>query len=144
MGRETGELRHLGETEAVGVGCVDAADERVDETLVDLVAEAGPYEASDAVGFGRRAREERLDRGAGLAPGREQPGARQREGVAGDAEDEPVGDVVEPVLPDGGSHPLRVDEIVAQSHLVGQRRRVGHAGEVGVGGAVDGIQPRER
>ena len=39
--------------EAVGVGGVDAADERVDEALVDLVAEAGPHERADRVAGGR-------------------------------------------------------------------------------------------
>ena len=40
----------------VGVGGVDAADQRVDEPLVDLVAEPGPDEPPDRVVVDRRAR----------------------------------------------------------------------------------------
>ena len=69
---ELGELRHRGEAEVVGVGGVDAADERVDQPLVDLVAEAArgssaPIESS-AIG----AWQERLGGGAQLAPPRQQ------------------------------------------------------------------------
>ena len=51
-----GQLRHLGEAEAVGVGRIDAAHERIDEALVDLVAEPGPDELADRVGLGGRTR----------------------------------------------------------------------------------------
>ena len=47
---ELGDLRHGGEAEPVGVGGVDAADERIDEPLVHLVAEPGAHERADRVG----------------------------------------------------------------------------------------------
>ena len=68
--REVEQLRHLAEAEAVGVGRVDAADERVDEALLDLVAEPGAHELPDRVVVDGRPREERFERGAQPCPAR--------------------------------------------------------------------------
>ena len=48
--RQRVELWDLGQAETVGVGGVDAADERVDEAFMNLVAETGPDELADRVG----------------------------------------------------------------------------------------------
>ena len=60
-GREGRQLGHHGEAEAVGVGGVDAADEGVDEALVDLVAEAGADQRADRITVRTGGRQQRLD-----------------------------------------------------------------------------------
>ena len=75
------QLWHLAEAEPVGVGGVDAADERVDEAFLHLVAEPGADEPPDRVVVDGRPGKERLERGAGLAPPGEQPGRGERSDV---------------------------------------------------------------
>ena len=62
---QRGELGNHGQAEAVGVGAVDAADQRIDEPLVDLVAEPARINAPMRVAV-RRA-------GAGTARARPAP-----------------------------------------------------------------------
>ena len=77
-GGQLGELRDGVEAGVVGVGCVDAADEGVDEAFVDLVAEASPDVGAEHVVGRRGARQERLARGPQLAAPRQQPGGDER------------------------------------------------------------------
>ena len=141
--REFVQLWHLAEAEPVGVGGVDAADERIDEPFLHLVAEPGADEPPDRVGVDRRPGEERFERGAGLAPPGEQPGRGERSEMPGHAEQEAVGDPVQRVVPDRGVHRLGRHQLVGEADLRRQLRRVRDPGEEGVGTAVDHVQPGE-
>ena len=113
---EGGQLRHHRQAEAVGVGGVDAADEGVDEALVDLVAEPATHEGADRVG-GIAAREERLGGGAQLAADRQQAARRQAQEVGGHAEQQALGDRVETVEPDGGGGVRRRGQCAGEPDL---------------------------
>ena len=76
------------------------------------------------------------------APG-EQPAACEGERVAGDAEHQPVGDVVEAVVPDRGADRLGMDEIVAQADFAGEVEPVGNAGQERVGAGIDPVETGE-
>ena len=142
--RRAGELRHRCEARPVGVGRVDAADERIDEPFVDLVAEPLPHEAAERV-VGVATGQQRLDRGAEPCPRQltqrrssrtagSQRACRARcrrgSGAARRATPRPSRRWATSmsVMPDRG----------------GQLDGVGHAGQVGVGALVDVIEPGER
>ena len=90
-----GERLHLGhgaEVHAVGVGGVDAADQRVDQQLLDLVAEPASGSARRRNRRCRRAGQQRLERGpqpcrasraSGSWPGPRRRTARRARGPAG-------------------------------------------------------------
>ena len=99
--RQAGELRHRCQTGPVGVGRVDAADQRIDEPFVDLVAETLPHEATERV-VGVTTREQRLDRGASLATPAEQRGRHERPDRGGHAEHDAARDRMQSVVPHGG------------------------------------------
>ena len=98
---ECSELGHHLHTETVGVGGIDAADERVDEAVVDLAAESLPDEGADRVAV-ITAGENHVESGSSLAPPCEQVARGQPGDLSRHTEDDAVGDRVEPVEPDGG------------------------------------------
>ncbi len=140
---ECRELGDLGQAEVVGVCCVDTADQGIDETFVHLIAEPRADVAADVVVVGRRTREQRLECGSCFAPPGDQPAACQRQRVAGDAEHESVGDVVETVVPDGRTDPLGMDEVVTEADRPGEVGRVRDSGEERIGTRVDAVEPGE-
>ena len=79
LGEGVGDLRgHRPQAQVVGVAGVDAADQRVDQAVEHLVAEAGPDGQAEGVALvaGRvPAGQQGLDRGPGLAPPRQQAGS---------------------------------------------------------------------
>ena len=77
-------------------------DQGVDEAFVDLVAEAGADQPSDRIAGILAVWQQRLDGGPCLAARAEQPARRQGRRVPWDAEEQPVGDAVQPVVPDEG------------------------------------------
>ena len=86
----------------------------------------------------------RLERGAGLAPPRQQAGGGQRQDLAGQSEHQPVGDRMQPVVPHRGADRLGRDELVAQADPTRQRDRLGHPGQERVGALVDTRDACER
>ncbi len=69
---QVGKLRNCREAEVIGVGRVDAADERIDESFVDLIAEPRSHVRADRVGLRIAAPTEHLGGGAQLAANRQQ------------------------------------------------------------------------
>ena len=141
---EGGELGDHRQAEAVGVGGVDAADQCIDETLVDLVAEPHPDQRADRVRWVAGPWQQRFDGGAQLAGHAQQAARRQGGEVAGHAEQQAVGDAVQAAVPDEGARRRWRRELGAEADPLGQGGALGNPGEEGVGALVDGRAPGER
>ena len=142
---EGGQLGHHRQAEAVGVGGVDAADEGVDEALVDLVAEPAAHERADRVVGVAAAGQQRLERGAQLAaPPTAGRCVARRSDVGRHAEQQPSGIGCSPSNHTAAVAP--VGDVSSSPRPTARASAVacGHAGEEGVGALVDGGQPGER
>ena len=140
---EGGQLRDHRQAEAVGIGGVDAADEGVDEALVDLVAEPVTDEGADRVG-GVAARQQRFGGGAQLAADGQQAARRQAQEVGGHAQEQALGDRVQTPEPDGRGGGGRRGQLAGEPDLGGEGGGVGHARQERVGALVDGGHAGER
>jgi len=92
------DLRDGLETEAVGVGGVDAAHQGVDETFVHLPAESTADEGADGVTV-RHARQDRFDARAQLAERAEESRHRERAHLRGHPHENVARDLVQAVVP---------------------------------------------
>lgn len=142
-GCESRDLWHLGKTEPVGVGGVDAADQRVDEPFVHFVAESCPNVWADRVGIGRRAWQERLEGGPRLTAPRDQSRTSERERIAGHSQHQACGDVVQLVMPHRRTNRLGVREVVAQANLGSECHGIGNTRQESVRSAIDVFEARE-
>ena len=142
---ELGELGHGGEAGMVGVGGVDAADQGVDQPVVDLEPEAGADQRSDRVRW-IGARQERFGGGAQLALPAQQRGRDERPHRCRYAEHDPARDRMQlVVVPHHRLGVGRRREVARlQPDLAGERDRVRHTPQVGIGPFVDVGQATER
>ncbi len=142
--RQLRELWHGGQTRVIGVGGVDAADQRIDQSIVDLVAEACPDQRTERV-VGIGARQQRLGGGPQLARPAQQRGGDERSHRGRNAEHDATGDRVHAVVPDHRRGVGRRGHVAArQPDLACKCNGVRDAGEIGVGPLVDVCQPAER
>ena len=137
------QLRHAGQAEAVGVGGVDAADQRIDEPVLHLVAEADADQAADAVADRRAPWQQGLEGRPQLALDREQAARREAPHVTGHAQGKTFGDRMETVEPHGGLGVRGRRELVGQTDVSRQLHGLRDAGEERVGSFVDRRQAAE-
>ena len=144
VARQLVDLRHARETEAVGVGRIDAADKWIDQALVYLLSEALANEQAHGIGADTRGGENWFETGSKLRRPREQIAAREFGQLGWYTEQETLWDRVHFVPP----HVCRPDsgrrELIGQSELGGQARRVRHTSEECIGTLIDPWYAGER
>ena len=129
-----------GQAEAIGAAGVDAADERVDQALQHLAAEAAADDLGDRGVGGRPAgREDDVEGGAGRAGRTHDTSARERQRAQGHAEDEAVGEGAQlSSTPQPGAGGRRRHQLVAQAEVPAEVGSPGHPAQEGVGPEVEG------
>ena len=131
------------QAELAGVAGVDAADQRVDQPIQHLRAEAVLDERAEVVGRGVAAPHERLERRPRLARPAEQAGAGQRAEAGRHPQHQPVRDGVQRAVPPDVGPAGRGRDQVVEAELVGEVDGPGHPGQEGVGALVDRGQAGE-
>ena len=144
-----GELCGTGrQTELVGIAGIHSGQQRGDQPLEHLVAEAGAHQVTDrliisplGVRSGRTigpVSAGEILGGPGHAGGADDPGGGEGIEISGDPEHETGGERAQRTVgPDPGRGAGRGGQKVVEAEFTAQVHRVGHPGEEGIGAAVD-------